>query len=587
MNLLRFQVRWLHQLPKPDYGSEAQFLSQSLSKSYFIGLQANKTANQSQISKLASFYKNISPAQLSERGQLSNALYFSSFFCKSLPTNLLNAAEDHVKALEDDVLRVVAQKLLRLNQWHIAERLINKKFDGPEGENLKFEVFSLNGNYRKMVEQLPRMWSVPQNIQFQLICLLNSKDGKLPEIEDGIDLGPWGKLLNVALKGRLLSANPPTLMTFLRIIEILSHRIRIDSSVLILGLTKTTDIYFDAESIGLVKSVFSKMSSENLMSLANKLQDSRKEIPEELVSTLLEQICKQSIGTGERTASSLLGWIIKFSPDQYSYNLLIKEFGGLIDERIARKAIDAIGLSDQYTMQFIEFCLLERGLSLAQETIRKAVDISAEKFGYLPSEDLLRHIHQNGLVLSSVFYLKYLQKLLENNSSTGSCQGIGKLRRAFECFKLISSESLHGDFLQRYMNLSHELLDLSLKSSNLDWCFKIYKVISKYQLLKTLNRSKSFRDFIQECFKSEKVTGPFRPTNNLECIRAVMDCTHLDSSMFINEKFCVVALQAALTNLDFCVAQKLRVYMNNQGFNDTGLTFCQSVLQQWFRKLKQ
>lgn len=556
-------------------------------KTHFHELQANRAANQSQISKFSAYYKSSSPEELASKNHLNNALYFSVLFSKTISDNLIRAAQDHVKLIEDDVLKAFGQKLLRMNQWPTAEKLICTKFDTPEAELMKFEIFALNGNYRKVLDQVPQLGktsSIPQNVQFQTICILNTKDGILPVFEDGVDWKNWRKLLQLALKGRLLSLNPPTFMTFLRIAASLSRHIQIEPNLLMLGFTKSTEASLEAESIQLLKSIFSTLTVDNLMVLSEKLQNSSKPFPEELISSLLEQLCKHPIGTNERTTSSLLGWIMKFRPEKYTFDILMRDYKEIIDEKISRQALEVIGLCERDTMKFIEFCVLERDIFIEKKTLKRAVDISSENYNYVPSDDFMRIIHQKGYVLSSIFYLNHLKKLVDSEDA------VKNLTRAFECFKLIEANVLHGDLLQKYLQVSQKLLESSVRASNLDFCYKIYTATAKYEILHSLTRPKSFRDFIFESYSAGKFVHPFRTTSNLECIQAVIDCTQQDRTQglakLISERFSVVALRTVLTNLDFSAARKLHVYMNNQGFNDGGIAFTQNVLQRWLLKLK-
>ena len=192
---------------------------------------------------------------------------------KRIPENLLQIAHDNVDLVEDVVLRALAQKLLSQDQWPTAEKLINKKFQSnPSMAAIqKFEVFALNGNYLKMIEQLPiiaKSSSIPQQVQFQLLCLLNSKDLSLSGESKN-----YSEMFQIALKGKLLSKNPPTLESFIRLAESLSAQFELDSSLLALGFTRSSNISepLYPETLKLLKSVYRKCSNENLMKLANKL----------------------------------------------------------------------------------------------------------------------------------------------------------------------------------------------------------------------------------------------------------------------------------------------------------------------------
>ena len=548
-------------------------------------MQANRSASQSNISKLSVFYRSLSTEYLSSSnggGHLNNALYFSALFMKRIPENLLQIAHDKVDLVEDVVLRALAQKLLSQDQWPIAEKLINKKFQAnPSMAAIqKFEVFALNGNYLKMIEQLPiiaKSSSIPQEVQFQLLCLLNSKDLSLNGESKN-----YNDLFQIALKGKLLSKKPPTLESFIRLAESLSSQFELDPSLLVLGFTRSSEISepLYPETLKLLKSVYRNCSNENLLKLANKLNFIvKKELNEDVVITLLERICKNPPSEMRRNViCSLLCWIIKFCPDKYSLTVLMTEFGKIIDANVARCALEASRLCDENCVKFIEYCLVEKGIQIEREAVKEAVDIASERFGFLPSQEFMREIHQRGYNLSSKFYLKQLMNF--------SYDDLSKLSRAYDCFKLISPDQLHGELLQQYLQASQVFMEKCIEQSNLEYCLRVHQKTAKYQVLKSLEAPKPFRNIVIEAFEAGKFSKPFRPTNNLECIRTALDCTQKSGHFKLTEKFCVTALQASLSNLDFLLAQRLSVYMNNQGYSHGDSSTIQNILLQWVRKCK-
>ena len=261
------------------------------------------------------------------------------------------------------------------------------------------------------------------------------------------------------------------------------------------------------------------------------------------------------------------------------------EFVKAIDGNVVNVALKSIGLNNENAIKFIEFCMLEKQILIEKATLKDAIDVACENFGYEPSQTFMKFIHEKGYKLSSNFYLNRLKRTISGESKN--------LLRAFECFKSISSDSLHGELLQEYLSLSHELLEFMMEDSNLDKCYKIYTTVSKYQILKSLDRPKSFRDFIMENFREGKFKKPFKPTINMECIKAVLDSIqqhHQQKQSLVasnlDKKFCLVALRAALCSFDFPTAHMIRVYMNNCGYSVGDLSFSQNILKQWLHKLE-
>ena len=133
-------------------------------------------------------------------------------------------------------------------------------------------------------------------------------------------------------------------------------------------------------------------------------------------------------------------------------------------------------------------------------------------------------------------------------------------------------------------------MERCLEHSNLDYCHQIHQSTSNYQIMKTLEAPKSFKEFILDSFEAGKFTKPFRPTNNLYCIRIALDCIQRSArndahNTLLSESFCVTALQAALTSLDFSLAQRLSVYMNNQRYSLRDSSAIQNILLQWARRI--
>ena len=557
---------------------------------YLHELQANRSAKQSEISKINVFYRTLSPENLTaSKDHLNNALYFSAIFVKKIPESLLQIAHERVEGVEDVVLRALAQKLLAMDQWPIAEKLINKKFsaDASTAAIMKFEALALNGNYRKMVEHLPsiaKSSGIPQQVQFRLLCLLNSKDGKIGAFEASDEKSEkWGKLLQIAMKGRILSANAPSLETFIRLTEPLSAHFELKSSLLALGFTRCRSE--DAENLSpevlkLLKSIYRNCSPDSLIDLASRLNStSKRDIHEDVVITLLERICRNpQIDFRESVLSSLLCWIIRFSPEKYSLPVLMSDFAQIIDSNVARHALEASRLHDENCVNFIEFCLTKKKIQIAKETVKEAVDIASERYGFIPTTEFMRHIHQTGYSLSSKFYLKQLVSEGISNFSN--------LNHSYDCFKLIYADNLHGELLQQYLQVSQKLMERCIENANLDYCQRIHRATAKYQILKSLEAPKAFKEFIADNFEAGKFSKPFRPTNNVECIRIALNCIQKSSVMMLSESFCLSALGAALINLDFSLAQRLSVYMNTQGYSRGNSSTNQNILLQWARRIQ-
>lgn len=582
---------------------------------YFHELQMNKAANQSEIAKLSLYFKNIGSKDLRKEDPLNSALYFTSLFSKKLSDELILAAQENINLVYFSVLKVVAQKLLRSNQWPTAEKLINLKYqnkkygehgDQLEAEILKFKVLALDGNFKKMVDQLPYLAKagLPSDSQFKLSCLLNSDDGsdflevmrlktEYPiktntksnyNTSDYVQDGNCSRLLQCGLKGRLLSAKPPTLESFLKLAEGISTKYKsLDATVFLLATAKCSDISsitkLDSESLERLKNIYNYMRHEALIYTANNIHKVRNAFPDELVSLLLERLRKDPGGVNGRVSSAFLCWIVRNRPESYPFQVLMADYSWQVDTSVAAVALKSHGLFNVDAMKFIEFCILKDNVTIDPQTLAETIDISCDNFGTELTEEFLKHIHLRGYRLSSKFYLNFLKKKISTKS-------IG-LPRAFECFKLISSQSLHGEFLQKYFRVGQELLDMSIKEANLDFCQKLYQSTSKFQLLQSLTRPKSFKSFIVESFEGRKFTKPFKSTINLECIDTALDCTQnskLDQPK-LNETFCSTALQSALINTDFNTAERIRTYMNNQGYRDGGLLFGRNILKQWLIRL--
>lgn len=554
-------------------------------KGYLNKLHANRFAYQSEISKLSSFYRSLSLAHLSDSAPLLNAaIYYASIFSKKVPSAVLIASQNRIQDVDRAVLRVLAQKLFNCNQWPTAERLINRKFQPAEAELMKFEIFSLNGNRKGMLELLPylsKTSAVPYNVQLQLQFILNSKDGT--EYFERENDNRHGVLLQCALKGRVLGMNPPSLIVFLRLVSRISlaHSVPPETSLLFLGFSRCegSSEIDDSELGSLLEELYSKMEPRGLVTLAQKMKSLDSNSMHQVVAVkLLEAICRLPTSIQGDSVSTLLCWCIRFFPEQYSYRILLTDYSRILDASIAKVALDVYGPNDAVAMEFIEFCLTEKGVPIHSLILRKAVDTAQDSFKYRPSEEFLRCIHRLGLTLSSKFYMATLRESISAMNQT----------RAFEAFKLISSSDLHGELLTEYISLSKELLEVCLAKGLLDCCRVIYKSLCKFELIETLTRPKSFFDYISDKHAQGHVSGPFRSTLNLECISAALHCAQSvqkSPCLRLSDRFCKKALEASLIQCDFQTALRLRVYMNNQGFCDEGPNLSRNVLRQWAYKL--
>lgn len=597
------------------YKSPKKFLIENVQsfddlRPYFHELQMNKNLNQSKIAKLSSFYKNLNLSEFRKEDPLNGALYFHSIFSKTIPDELLSAAFENVSLIRENVLKVTAQKLLCSNQWPIAVKLVDLKYKCAiqqnnvlQAEIIKLEVLAANGNLQMILELRPHLakLDIPTDIQLKLFCLLNSEDGKdfaklIKECSTNVTESDrshsknnetnnrWSHLLQYALRCRLLSVKPPTFDVFLLQAAAISSKFQaLDPKLILIAAAKCQGIssmsILDSESLERLKLLYAHMSKESLLFLATKFQGVNKAFPEKVVSLLLENLSGHSVGVDGNILSSLICWIIRFCPESFSFKVLMTDYSKVLDENVAKMALKSIGLFDCSTMQFIEFCMINKDIAIDPKIFLEAMDIACEQFGFEPTELFLKHSHQKGYKLSSKFYLNYLKRKLLTRS-------IG-LIRAYECFKRISSQILYGDLLQNYLKVGQDLLEMSLEESNLDLCLKIYQSTSKFQLLQTLLRPKSFKHFIFESCATGKITKPFKCTINMECIDTALECVQnsLIKQLKLEEKFCSTALQSALINVDFITAQRLHIYMNNQGYCDAGLAFGRNVLRQWANKI--
>lgn len=594
----KFQKRNSHQLAH-IIESFDEIPCFSVVKNYFHKLQANRSTSQSEIAKLSTYYRSLdSDLILSNEKILNSVIYFTAIFSKNIPERFLRVAQSHLDMLDDGVLRAFAQKLLRSNQWPVAEKLIKNKFkfQSPEAELMKFEVLALNGNYRKMLEQLAHLaksGAIPQNIQFQLLCLLNSKDGR--EVFDKnlfID-SEWNRLLQISLKGKILSLYPPTLIVFLRQLFSISQPNSINPNLLVLAFNKCENENgreLCTEGKDLLELIYKEMSSMDLLKLAYMLRTQKTKAPEE-VFTLLMMMLDQTLITKTQTKqideimilNTTLCWIIRNHPEKYSYDVLMTEFPGLLDLAAAEVALESMGMSDGSFIRFVEFCMLEKNILFKKEMLKQFIDIASEQFEYVPSKRFIRFIHQKGYTLSPQFYLKTIKsKIYKFNNE------IDKFNEAYKSFKLIPAESLHGELLQQYLLIATELLDSSMYFSNIERSFKIFTKIEKYKYQEFSKRHKKFSDAILEYKSFRTFLENIQITVNLDCIKAVMECVEKTSfPTKLNEIFCSMALQACLCQLDFDTAQKIQSYMKNLNYCDGGLQFSQKVLSYWSKILNK
>ena len=327
---LKFQVRRLNKLSEILNGGDG--INGEGIRAYFLELQANPSAHQREISKLSSYYKNLTKEELSDMYRMNNGLLFSSLFCKSIPSNLIEAAQDDGGYIECGVLRILGQKLLRTNQWPLAEKIIKEKFNDDSSDNfripeetLKYEIYALNGNFQKMIEQLPLLAKseIPQEVYYLLLNLLNFKDGnevaEIMRTKPDFDFNDWSwsRLAQVTMKGKLMSKKPVPFGVFLRQAEALSSRIELEPSLLMLAFNKCEGIdesqTLTTEQVQQLKSILKTMSRERLIHLVNNMKNLNKKLSEDISSTVFAELCIHSVDADKTALSSLLCWIIKFS----------------------------------------------------------------------------------------------------------------------------------------------------------------------------------------------------------------------------------------------------------------------------------
>lgn len=347
----------------------------------------NKSVMQSQISKLYSLYNNEPKLDGVEADFLNSALYFSAITCKSIPSAHITACQHRIKEIQRPVLLSVCEKLLRSNNWPVAEKLIAAAFEPTDGLFFKFEVFARSGYFSKMKELLSNMHE--QNLlPIEVIKWTNALMSlelslkSLTAIHDAS--GNWKRLLYLILKGRILSADPPS-------------------------VEKTV------EAIGYLKSV----------------------VPE--ASTLLRVlfIKKSSIGNVELTAESitdavktrdLLFLALKLKPSKFSYNVLLKTYSRLVDNLIARTALSVYG-SSEGIKDFLIFCL-ENKIALPQ---KQFAQVSHD----LPFDETFMDLaHSQNLFFSRDYYERNMPLLLQIGS-----------HKFYKCVKIFKKQPVHGELL--------------------------------------------------------------------------------------------------------------------------------------------
>ena len=345
------------------------------------------------------------------------------------------------------------------------------------------------------------------------------------------------------------------------------------------GLSETESLVRD--SAFKLRSIFRNISASELISLAKRVQGCRKNFPQEIAFDLLREICKNPLNIDRNLTSSLLCWIIKYCPEKYSYELLLGEYYDFIDQSPLNFALDTIGSNDRNSLKFIERCMTEKNLKVEEANIKEILDVAMDLFGIEPNTAFLALLHRRGYQLSSIFYLKYVDILLKKNSSS-SFDGL------YGYFRRIRAENLHGEMLQKYLSIGEELMECFLEVSDLDHSFSIFKSISKYNLLKRLQRPPSFCEYITDRCERRTFNWPFKPTVNLECVRAAFTSVQSRSGYWhlLDEKFCSVAFHSALSQLDFKLADEIRAFMNNKGFVGADYSSCQAILRHWCGKLK-
>lgn len=596
-----YSRRLTHHLSADPIAKNQDYLNFAKMKSKFFDLQADRRSNQAEISRLSAFYMNMSPDSIKSGNHLNSGLYFCSIFSKALPENIIKVAQGYTEAIDVSVLKVMAQKLLNMNQWALAERLINQKFGVELGEErrvvaelVKFEVLGSSGMYKKMVEMLPYLakLNIPQGIQLALMRILHSKDGETAADEsnfyrhfEDMETKMWESTLLSALKCRLLSSRPPSFEVFLSLVQKLSRFVSIDASTLFLAITKCDGLAgaesLERDSVARLRLIFRNMSTAELNALAKRIQGCRKNFPEEIAFALLQEICKNPANIDRNLTSSLLCWIIKYCPEKYPYEVLVHEYYDFVDQSLLNFALDNLGSSDRNAIKFIERCMSEKNLKVSETTLREIVDVALDQFGIEPSRTFLALLHRKGYQLSSPFYLKYVERLLKDESSM-------RIDSLYECFRRIRAENLHGEVLQKYLSIGEELVEGCLRESDLDKSFSIFNSISKYNLLKKLERSSSFAEFISERCRRNTFTRPFKSTVNLECIRAALYCAQGEKEYqrLLDAKFCAVAMQSAMSQLDFELASEFKAFMSNMGFLGVDLSSCQAILRHWRNKIK-
>lgn len=574
-----------------------------LVKDYLHKLQANRSTSQSEITKLSTYYRSLDSDLISSNEKLLNSvIYFTAIFSKNIPERFLRVAQSHLDRIDEGVLRAFAQKLLKTNQWPVAEKLINNKFklQSAKAELMKFEVLALNGNYRKMVDQLAhlaRSAAIPQKIQFQLLCLLNSKDGR--EVFDDKNMlidSEWNRLLQISLKGKILSLHPPTLVVFLRQLFSILKPNFMNSNLLFLALKKCENENgreLCTEGKELLTSIYKEMSPLDLLKLAYMLRTQKTKAPDEVFTLLMMMLDQDQEHTDKNQTKQIdkniilnttLCWIIRNQPEKYSYDVLMTEFPDLLDLTIAEVALKHMGISDESAIRFVEFCMLKKKILFKKEILKQVIDVASEQFEYFSSERFIRFIHKKGYTLSPQFYLKTLKsKIYKINND------IDKFNGAYTSFKLIPAESLHGELLQEYLHSATELLDRSMCFSNIDNSFKIYTKLEKSKLPEFSKRQKTFSEVILENKSFKTFLESLQTTTKLDCIKAAIECVEKTTSNIkscpvkLSERFCTMALQACLCQLDFNTAQKMHSYMKNLNYCDGGLQFSYKVLSCWLK----
>ena len=327
----------------------------------FVG----RSTMQSQISKLHTIYCGPALSSGCSADFLNSAIYFASIHCKKLSPEHLSLCKSRLKELEPPVFLVLCEKLLKSNNWHLADQLIAVAFGEAELDALlfKFEVFALSGYFAKMREILSQM-SAANLMSIEVIkwssAFMSDEFNlhKLPSIVE-CDV-KWKKLLFLILKGRILSANPPPVELMVKAIDVM------------------IPVYSHSASL--------------LRLLYMRLNGPATSLPEVLHSKTIK-------------SRDLLFLALRIQPSKFSYALLLDSYTSIIDRLVAKTVIEALGASGDF-LAFANFCL-DKKIPLPQTAFAKTVD--ALDFDAI-SDTFVDLAHRQNLLFSRAFYERLLEK---------------------------------------------------------------------------------------------------------------------------------------------------------------------------------